>query len=171
MTYKQVIISAMNKLARDKRTVFIGYNTACGSRMYGTLAKVPLKQCVETPVAENLMVGLGMGMSLEGYRPIICFERANFLWTAADAIRHHLCMLPELSGWQFTFPVVLRVIEGHDRPLDPGKQHKWGSAIEFAKMCNMEYWACSTVEELQWAYYSLSKLDNPVMIIEYKRLY
>jgi len=124
MTYKDHITHAMNKLAKDPKTVFVGYNLAYGSHAYGTLEGIPKNRILETPIAENLMVGMAMGMSLEGYKPIVIFERHDFLWIAMDAIRNHLDMMPRLSGGQFDFPVIIRTIVGTDTPLDPGVQHK-----------------------------------------------
>lgn len=169
--YKDSIVKECHKLSKNKKTVFIGYNTSCGSRIYGTLRKVPPDQCIETPVAENLMVGLAMGMSLEGCRPVLCFERTNFLWAAADAIRHHLCMLPQLSGGQFDFPVVLRAITGHDKPLDPGPQHHTGNVEEFAWACGLRFMNCESVEEVTKAYREAEVTPSPLLIIEHKRLY
>lgn len=123
MTYKEAITKQCTEYAKNPKARFIGYNTAYGSRMYGTLANVPKSQCIETPVAENLMMGLAMGMSLEGYRPVVCFERHDFLLIALDAIVNHLDKMPYLSGDQFKFPVIVRAIAGGSRPLDAGVQH------------------------------------------------
>ena len=171
MKYRDAIAYQCGKLAKNGKTIFIGYNTVCGSRMYHTLDGVPTSQCIETPVAENLMMGLAMGMSLEGYRPVVCFERTNFLWAAADAIRHHLCMLPRLSGGQFDFPVVLRAIAGDNKPLDPGPQHTAGDAESFALACNLDYVMCDTLYEIKQAYARARTTKSPLMIIEYKREY
>ena len=121
MTYKEKIHQEMLWLARQNRVRFIGYNTKYGHQMYGTL-KGCEDICIETPVAENLMLGLAMGLSLEGFRPIVCVERASFLLPMADAIINHLYAMPKMSG-EFNFPVVLRVVIPTNKPLDPGLQH------------------------------------------------
>lgn len=121
MKYKDEICQEMFDISRDKKVKFIGYNTKLGHQMYGTL-KGREDSCIETPVAENLMMGIAMGISLEGYRPIVCFERSNFLLPALDAIINHLYALPKMSG-EFTFPVIIRVVIPTDSPLDPGIQH------------------------------------------------
>lgn len=121
MKYKDIIHNEMQRLSRNKKVKFIGYNTKYGHQMYGTL-KGCEKSCIEMPVAENLMMGLAMGMSLEGYRPIVCVERSNFLLPMADAIINHLYAMPKMSG-EFNFPVIIRVVIPTNKPLDTGIQH------------------------------------------------
>jgi pyruvate/2-oxoglutarate/acetoin dehydrogenase E1 component len=128
MTYKQAITLEMNELARDKLVRFIGYNTRYGHRMYGTLSEVSPRKCIEMPVAESLMVGLAMGMSLEGYKPVICFERQDFMLVAADQIINHLALLPKVACYngydEFNFGVLIRAIIGsQDKKFDLGLQH------------------------------------------------
>ena len=63
MTYRDELTLAMDNLAADKATRFIGYGVKIGGRALGTLKNVPDAQLIETPVAENLMVGLATGLS------------------------------------------------------------------------------------------------------------
>ena len=122
-TYRDAIALECELYAQDPKARFIGYNTAMGSRMYGTLKNVPVEQCIEAPVAENLMVGLAMGMSLEGYKPVVCFERHDFIPIALDAIVNHVDKMPAISGGQFRFPIIFRCIIGAKGPLNAGPQH------------------------------------------------
>lgn len=95
-TYKESLTAAMTSLAADPRRVFIGYGLTTGRAM-GTLKDVPAAQILETPVAENLMVGLAIGQSLAGKLPVVYFERADFLLNAMDAIVNHLNAIATLS--------------------------------------------------------------------------
>lgn len=123
MTFKQAHARMCEQYALNAATRFIGYNTVFGSRMYGTLSGISTAQCVEAPVAENLMVGLGMGMALEGYRPVICFERHDFLLLGLDALVNQMDKMPFISGGQFKWPIIIRAIVGGRRPIDPGPMH------------------------------------------------
>ena len=61
ISYKDAVLQAMTELGNEG-VVFIGYNVARGDAM-GTLKNVSNDQKLETPVAENLMAGLAIGMS------------------------------------------------------------------------------------------------------------
>lgn len=124
-TYKQLVKEhCINYYKEHKnKCVFIGYNTVKGSRMYGTLDKIPLKNCIEMPVCEGLMTSMAIGMSLEGYRPVVCFERHDFMLLALDSIINHIDKLPYLSGDRYKLPIIIRAIVGSANPLNPGPQH------------------------------------------------
>jgi len=65
LKYLDAVKRSMKGLT-DKKTIFVGYNVRYGSA-YGSLKEIPEEQRLETPLAENLMAGLAMGMSLEGF--------------------------------------------------------------------------------------------------------
>lgn len=123
MTYREEITEAMQALAKDERTFFVGYGLRYGRAM-GTLAGIPDEQIIETPVAENLMVGLAHGMALNGFRPVVFFERFDFVLNAADAIINHLACAKAISRGEFSPGVIIRVVVGNSRkPLFTGATH------------------------------------------------
>jgi len=169
--YKNAIITELNILSDIKETVFIGYNTAYGSRMYHTLDYVAPEKCIEMPVAENLMMGMAMGMSLTGYRPVVCFERHDFLLPAMDAILNHLDKLPTLSGGQFTFPVVIRAIVGSKKSLDPGIQHTQDYTDLLIRNSKLQVYTPTTKKLVAQAYSKARSTLTPIVIVEYRELY
>ena len=124
MIYKDAITQAMDNLAKDPKTIFIGYNVRCGSQANGTLKNVPAKQLLETPVAENLMAGLATGLSLRGYLPLVYFERFDFMLNALDCIVNHIDKMKEMSQGQFAPVVIMRALVGSRKnPLYTGSTH------------------------------------------------
>lgn len=175
MKYKEAYKRLCEAYAKDPMVRFIGYNTAYGSRMYGTLSDVAMDQCIEAPVAENLMVGLGLGMSLEGFKPVICFERHDFLLLALDALVNHMDKLPGMSGGQFKYPIIVRAIVGGKEPLNAGPQHTQNYYQELKGMMKntpvydtsmMRYEGIRTM----WNRVG-STPSGAVVLVEYKDLY
>jgi pyruvate/2-oxoglutarate/acetoin dehydrogenase E1 component len=133
MTLRDNLTEVCASLAALHKARFIGYNTAKGSRMYGTLAKVPVESCIEAPCAENLMMGMAIGMALEGtYLPVVCFERHEFVLFAMGMLAVMGDKMYRVGGGRF--PLIIRAIRGGSEPLDPGAQHKvsYYDAIESA---------------------------------------
>lgn len=124
LTYQENIRQSMKWLAKQPNTIFLGEGIINAGRVYGTMNDVPLSKCIEMPICENLIVGAAMGMSLEGYIPIVVFQRMDFMLIAADAIINHLALIPKMSGGQVKFPVIIRAIVGsRDPKFDVGPQH------------------------------------------------
>jgi pyruvate/2-oxoglutarate/acetoin dehydrogenase E1 component len=113
MTYKDTLAQAMQKLAEDPKAVFIGYGVRYGGMAAGTLKQIPECQLIETPVAENLMVAIGIGMALQGYKPVIFIERFDFILNALDAIVNHLDKIAVMSRGEFKPTLILRVVVGN----------------------------------------------------------
>ena len=171
MNYRDAIKQAMDSLAQDERRVFLGYNVLYGSRAYGTLTGVAKAQCIETPVAENLMAGLAIGMSLTGYRPVLFYERHDFVLNALDAIVNHLDKIEALSQWQFKTPVIIRATVGGRVPLHPGPQHTQDFTQAFKSMLTFPVLDLKTPAEVVAAYQLAATLDSPIMLVERRDLY
>lgn len=124
VNYKSELTAAMECLAEDPLVRFIGYGVKIGGRALGTLKNVPDSQLVETPVAENLMVGLAIGMALRGLKPVVYIERFDFILNALDAIVNHLAKIKDISRGEFNPSIILRVTVGNkDKPLFTGETH------------------------------------------------
>lgn len=125
--------SAMDALALQPNVIFMGQSVAAGgTRMSPAFADVPEQQLLEMPVAEDLQVGIGIGLSLEGFLPVSAFPRWNFLLCAANQLINHLDRLPLYS--QYEPKMIIRVAVGHHKPLDPGPQHQDDFSDAFAAM-------------------------------------
>lgn len=171
MSYRDAVKQAMRDLAADPRTVFLGYNVCFGSRAYGTLADIPPDRCLETPVAENLMAGLAIGMAVTGSRPVLFYERHDFILNALDAIVNHLDKLESLSQGQFQTPVLIRAVVGGTMPLHPGPQHIQDFTAAFRAMLVMPVLDPRTAREVEEAYNQALRATGPMMIVERRDLY
>lgn len=171
MKYKDALKQSMEMLAQNKNTIFLGYNINFGSQAYGTLKDVPLSQRLETPVAENLMVGLAIGMALEGYRPIIFFERHDFILNSLDAIVNHLDKTEIIIDDKFDCPIIIRATVGSKKPLYPGIQHTQDFTRAFKEIINFSIYEPKTPLDILKTYEKIKDSKKPTMIIEWRDLY
>ncbi len=150
MTYKQAITDTMTQLAADPAVCFLGYGITYGKAM-GTLAKVKPEQLIETPVAENLMVGLAIGLALRGRKPVVFIERCDFILNAMDAIVNHLAKIDKMSRGEFKPAVILRVIVGNkEKPLFTGDTHTQDLAQGIQEMIRNDSICAYRVVAAEW---------------------
>lgn len=168
MTYKEKISESMLWLSKQKDSVFIGEGLINAGRVYHTLDKVPLNKCLEMPIAENLIMGTAIGLAIEGFRPIVVFQRHDFLLIAADAIINHLALLPKMSGNQFTLPVIIRAIVGsQSKKFDVGEQHKHNFTYIFRPYITIvELKPDTNIEKVYQNIYK--NWDIPTLVVEEK---
>lgn len=171
MKYKDALKESMEMLAKNKKTIFLGYNISFGSKAYGTLTDIPNKQKIETPVAENLIIGLAIGLSLEGYRPVVFFERHDFIPNAMDGIINHLDKIENMSKGQFKTPVIIRAVVGSTKPLYPGPQHMQDFTKIFKDIFSFSVYELNTPEDIIKYYNLVKSSKKPVMLVEKRDLY
>jgi deoxyxylulose-5-phosphate synthase len=169
MKFKEAVTQAMTELG-DDGSIFIGYSLAPGDAM-GTLKNVSGDQKIETPIAENLMVGLAIGMSFEGFRPVVYFERHDFMLVAADAIGNHLDKIERISHGEFKVPVILKTIVDDGGLFYSGPTHSQNLTRVFQEMVDFPVLDPQTPEEVVAMYRYAKASDGPVMIVEHKMYY
>lgn len=167
--YKEAVNWSMRMLA-DNGAIFVGYNVGC-SDAYGSLIDVPDDQRLETPLAENLMAGLALGMSLERFKAVLFFERHDFIYNALDILVNQADIIDFLSDGQYSFPIIIRAVAGSVKPFYAGITHTSNLEELFEKIFTFPTYAPKTAEEVISAYKIALDSRRPVLISERKELY
>ncbi|CAK0745153.1 Transket_pyr domain-containing protein [Gammaproteobacteria bacterium] len=172
-TYKEALTSANHLLATDVATRFIGYGLKKG-RALGTLKGVNDSQIIETPVAENLMVGMATGLALKGYKPVVFIERMDFVLNALDALVNHLDKVKRMSRGEFSPSAIIRCVVGNkDKPLYTGDTHVQDFSNALRHMLSFPVRQLHTPADIPSAY-AQAKADldqgRSTLLVEYKDL-
>ena len=171
MKYKDIITNGMDFLAKQDKTVFIGEGLINAGHIYGTMTNVPKDKCVEMPIAENLIMGVGMGLSMGGYIPIIVFQRMDFMLNAADCIINHLALAIQFSGGVLRLPLIIRCIVGsQSKTFDVGQQHRHDFTSFFSEYIQT-YKLEDTSYESIYNEITRDEVQCPVIIVEHKDKY
>ena len=137
MKYFDEIKKSMEYLAKNKDTVFLGQAVRVpGTAMFNTLRDIDKKKKIELPVAEEMQMGMSLGMALEGYLPVTIYPRWNFLLLATNQLVNHLDKISEISNNKINPQIIIRTAVGSVRPLDPQSQHRGDFSKAFKQMCN-----------------------------------
>ncbi len=121
-------------LSDDPKTIFMGQAVEYpGTAMYGTLKDVPMEKRLELPVAEDMQLGMAIGMSLNGMLPICIYPRINFLLLAINQLVLHLDRLPMYS--KYRPKVIIRTSIATENPLNPGPQHLGDFTDALRRLC------------------------------------
>lgn len=124
MRYQEALTQAMEYLAQDRRTIFIGQAVAVpGTIMSPTLVNVPAEKKIELPVAEEMQMGMSLGLALDGFVPVSIYPRWNFMLLAIGQLVNHLDKIKEMSQGGYKPKVIIRTGIGATRPVNPQCQH------------------------------------------------
>lgn len=113
LTYREALRHAMaEELDRDPNVVIMGEEVAQFNGAYkvteGLLAKYGPKRIVDTPISEAGFIGVGLGASMLGMRPVMGLMFFSFYSVAFDQIFNNAANVRYMSGGLINCPIVLR---------------------------------------------------------------
>ena len=124
MQYFEELKRSMVWLGKKNKTLFIGQAIEYpGTAMYNTLSNVKKDKLMEMPVAEELQMGITLGMSMAGNVVISIYPRWNFLLCALNQLVNHIDKFPDMAPNWRKENIIIRTSVGSERPLNPQKQH------------------------------------------------
>jgi pyruvate/2-oxoglutarate/acetoin dehydrogenase E1 component len=165
----------MRWLAEQDHTIFLGQAVEVqGTAMFNTLTEVNPDQKVEMPVAEEMQMGMAIGMAMGGLVPITIYPRWNFLLLAVNQLVNHLDRIAYVSNREYLPKVIIRTSIGSERPLHPQHQHVGDFTDAFRLMLNsVEVIRLDEPEEIFPAYQKAYERSDgrSTLIVEYGDYY
>jgi acetoin:2,6-dichlorophenolindophenol oxidoreductase subunit beta len=122
-----------------------------------------------TPICENGFMGVALGMSITGMRPVVEIMFADFLPTAGDAIVNQLPKYRYMSGGQFTVPVTVRISSGGGAGF--GTQHSATAESWYMAQPGMRIVTASSPQAAYELLRAAIRNNDPVLFYEHKVLY
>lgn len=165
----------MDFLSTKRNTIFLGQAVEyAGTAMTNTLSSVNKNKKIELPVAEEMQMGVTIGMLMNGYTPISIYPRWNFLLLAMNQLVNHLDKLNEMTEDGYRSKAIIRTSIGSKRPLNPQSQHVGDFTKSISKICkNINIVKLKEPEDIFPAYKkAYERKDNiSTIIVEYGDYY
>lgn len=175
MKYFDNLKKSMTILGSHHKTIFIGQAIEYqGTAMTNTLTNVDKKKLLELPVAEEMQMGMTLGLALDGFIPVSIFPRWNFIMCAMNQLVNHLDKVSLMSNNQFKTKMIIRTSIGSKRPLDPHCQHVGDFTEVVKKLCpNLEVLRLDEPHKIISSYKKalLRKDGKSTILVEYGDYY
>lgn len=163
----------MEYLAKNPKSLFIGQAVNVeGTAMSNTLTGVDKNKLIELPVAEEMQMGMTLGLALNGHIPVSIFPRWNFLLCGVNQLINHIDKIPLMSD--FKTKIIIRTGIGAENPLHPQHQHVGDFTESFKLMSsNLDIIKLEEPEDIFPAYQkAIERNDNKTTIlVEYGDYY
>ena len=174
MLYREALNKALDEMMeKDETVVILGEDVGFYGGNYrvteGLYAKYGEKRAIDTPIAENSIVGNAIGMAIGGLRPVAEIMTVNFILIAMDQIVNQMAKLRYMSGGKIELPMVVRTPQGVSKQL--AAQHSQSLERFFTSTPGLITMVASDATA---AYYGLKyaiELDDPVIFLEHELLY
>ena len=136
MKYFEELKRSMEYLGNKRNTIFIGQAVEVpGTAMSNTLKNIKKDKLVELPVAEEMQMGMTLGLAMDKNVPISIFPRWNFLLYGINQLVNHIDKFKIMAGSDIVPKLIIRTGIGSKRPLHPQHQHIGDFSNSIQKMC------------------------------------
>lgn len=133
----------------------------------GFLSEFGPQRIRNTPIIESGVLGTALGLSLEGFKPIVEMQFADFVSCGMNQIIQNIAK----SHYRWSPGVNVTIRLPHGAGVGAGPFHSQSPESWFMPHAGLKILVPSTVEDAQNMLYSAIYEPNPVLFFEHKKLY
>ena len=172
--FREALREAMSEeMRRDENVLLMGEEVAEYNGAYkvsqGMLDEFGAKRIIDTPIAELGFAGIAVGASMNGLRPIVEFMTWNFAILAADQIINSAAKMLQMSGGQYSCPIVFRGGNGTAGQL--GATHSQSFEAFYAHVPGLKVITPSTPYDAKGLLKAAIRDNDPVVFLESEKMY
>lgn len=172
VTYVEAVRGALRRaLAEDERVVLLGEDIGAGGGAFrateGLLEEFGPQRVRDTPICEGAFTGVAVGLALEGWRPVVEYQFADFLTSGMTQIVNVAAKMHFRTG--LAVPLVIRAPAGGG--FSGGPFHSQSPEAWFLKVPGLKVACPATAEDAGGLLTAAIHDPNPVLVFEQKNLY
>jgi pyruvate/2-oxoglutarate/acetoin dehydrogenase E1 component len=172
ITYLQAITDALrHEMARDPSVFCIGEDIGAFGGAFkvtdGFMEEFGAERCLDTPLAENAIIGTAVGAAAEGLRPVCEMQFADFIACGFDQLVNVAAKLHYRQG--IAVPIVIRLPSGGG--FSGGPFHSQNPEAWFLQTPGLKVVTPATAADAKGLLISAIRDPNPVCYLEHKGLY
>lgn len=174
-----VMVDAINhalheEMAADERVLVYGEDVAgekggVFTATQGLTREFGRERCFNSPLSENSIVGTAVGLSADGYRPVVEIQFGDYIWPAMQQLRNQVPTLRYRSNDGWSCPMVIRVPVGGY--IHGGLCHSQNIESIFASTPGYRIALPSNAADAKGLLKTAIRMDDPVLFLEHKALY
>jgi pyruvate dehydrogenase E1 component beta subunit len=174
LTYREALREGLDEeLARDPNVVIMGEEVAQYNGAYkvteGLWKKWGDKRVVDTPISEAGFIGMGIGASMLGVRPVMELMFWSFHSVAFDQLVNNAACVRYMSGGLINCPIVMR--GPANGGTNVGATHSHIPEGLFAAFPGLKVCAPATPADAKGLIKAAIRDNDPVYFMENTRLY
>lgn len=175
---QRTLVQAVNQALRDEmrrneEVVVLGEDIGSNGGVFrateGLLDEFGPQRVMDTPLSEDGLVGVSIGLALYGMRPVAEIEFLDFIYPAFDQIVSELAKMRYRSGGEYSSPVVIRAPCGGG--IKGGPYHSQSAETFFAHVAGLKVVIPVNPYDAKGLLTSAMRDPDPVIFLEPKRLY
>ncbi|MBX6750010.1 MAG: alpha-ketoacid dehydrogenase subunit beta [Micromonosporaceae bacterium] len=174
LTMAQALNRALrDAMAEDETVVVFGEDVGQLGGVFritdGLTAEFGEQRCFDTPLAESGIVGVAVGMAMNGMRPVVEMQFDAFSYPAFEQVASHVAKMRNRTRGRVGLPMVIRIPYGGG--IGGVEHHSDSSEAYFAHTPGLHVVVPSTVADAYGLLRAAIASPDPVVFFEPKKLY
>jgi 2-oxoisovalerate dehydrogenase E1 component beta subunit len=174
LTMAQALNRALrDAMAEDETVVVFGEDVGRLGGVFrvtdGLTAEFGERRCFDTPLAESGIVGVAVGMAMNGMRPVVEMQFDAFAYPAFEQVVSHVAKMRNRTRGRVALPLVIRIPYGGG--IGGVEHHSDSSEAYFAHTPGLHVVVPSTVADAYGLLRAAIASPDPVVFFEPKKLY
>ncbi|KTD35563.1 pyruvate dehydrogenase E1 subunit beta [Legionella moravica] len=161
------------ELAHDENVVVFGEDVGKNGGVFrataGLQERFGEKRVFDTPLAESMIAGLAIGMSLQGLKPVAEFQFMGFIYPAMNQIISHAARMRNRTRGRLHCPLVYRAPFGGG--IRAPEHHSESTEALFAHIPGLQVVIPSSPKRAYGLLLAAMRNPDPVIFLEPKRIY
>lgn len=170
--YGAAVVETMAQIMREDESVFLaGEDVGAHGGVFGYFRGLQPEfgdeRVVDTPIAEQAIIGLGIGAAVQGMRPVVDLMFMDFICVAMDQIANQAAKLKYMFGGGAKLPLTITTAGGAG--LSAAAQHSQSLEAMLCHIPGLKVAMPSDAYEVKGLLTSCIREDNPTVFIINKR--
>ena len=168
-----VNLALTRAMAEDPSVLVLGEDVAAEGGVFrateGLLARFGADRVLDTPLAENAIAGLSVGLAAQGFRPVAEIQFTGFIYPAIDQLVSHASRLRTRTRGRLTCPMVVRSPAGGG--IRAIEHHSESPEAMFAHIPGLRVVIPSSPARAYGLLLAAIRDPDPIIFLEPTRLY
>ena len=161
------------EMERDSSVFLIGQDIGVNGGVFrvteGLQAEFGIDRVIDSPLAESGLVGVAIGAALNGMRPVVEIQFADFIFPAFNQLVSEAARMYYRTNGDYPVPMVIRAPYGGG--VRGGLYHSQSVEAFFAHVPGLKVVMPSSPHGAKGLLKAAIRVDNPVLFFEHKLSY
>lgn len=166
-------LAMRHEMERDERVLLLGEDVGVNGGVFRATAGLQQifgkERVMDTPLAENMIAGMSVGLAAEGLRPVAEIQFTGFIYPAVDQLISHAGRLRHRTRGRMHCPMVLRAPYGGG--IHAPEHHSESTEAIFAHIPGIRVVIPASPARAYGLLLAAIRDPDPVVFLEPKRIY